>query len=103
MSDNEIVSKLNILILNESKKYNGLYFFGSRLKNVNNKDSDYDIVALFKQKLNEEEKDRIYRIIGNMEYQYNIFIDIKLLNENDFSKNYFFYNEVINSGVYYGK
>ncbi len=99
--DNEILESLNKKVRSEYKDFKGLYFFGSRAKGTSSKESDYDIVILFKN-INREKKLDIYGIIGELEYHYDIFIDTKILTEEEFRFNPFFYEEVTQKGILYG-
>lgn len=99
--DEVVVQKLRDSLINNFNDFNGLYLFGSRVKGASAKESDYDFVALF-ENVNRDKKLKIYRIVGELEYEFNVFIDLKVLNPNQFKMNPFFYEEVTNYGIFYG-
>jgi predicted nucleotidyltransferase len=98
MYNKNILEELSKNISLEYKDYLGTYLFGSRAKGNSNDNSDYDIVVLF-DSIDKNKKSFVYRIISEMEYRHNIFIDIKTLTPTQFKYNPFFYEEVIKDGI----
>ncbi|MDY0095008.1 MAG: nucleotidyltransferase domain-containing protein [Candidatus Vecturithrix sp.] len=111
----ENVNKMVLRDLNQAlsetfNDYQGSYFFGSRAKGVLNTDSDFDIVFLFNE-LNFAKKLCIAGIVGDIEYQYNIFIDYKLFTMAGTKSiehirryvNPYFVHEAIDQGIFYGR
>ncbi len=96
-----IMNNINNSIKDIFSDYKGLYLYGSRAKNKENPSSDFDIILLTRNKLNAEMKGEIYKAIGRVEYELDIFIDIQLLTEDEISRNPFFYDEVIKYGKFY--
>ena len=101
MKNSILMKYLNENIINQYNDFKVTYLFGSRVKGNFNQDSDYDILILF-DKINRDKKLNIYGIIGELEYKYNIFIDVKILTNDEFKINPFFYEEVTNKGIFYG-
>ena len=99
--DDEILKLLHRLLQQECKSYKCSYFFGSRVYGNAKPESDYDIVLLF-DKIEREKELEICGIIGDLEYKYDIFIDMKILTKEEFEYNPFFYEEVTTKGIYYG-
>jgi predicted nucleotidyltransferase len=97
----QIFSELVSNLKSRHMDFKGCYLFGSRAKGNNYEESDFEIVALF-DAMNREKKFDLYEIVSNLEYKYNIFIDIKFLTDADLKANPFFYNEVVNYGKFYG-
>jgi len=98
--DREILKSLIKKIRSEFKDFRGSYFFGSRVTGNFKPHSDYDIVLLFDQ-IEREKKLEICGIIGEIEYKYGIFIDMKILTREEFEYNPFFFEEVTTKGIYY--
>ena len=96
-----LIKYLNQHILNKYNDFKGTYLFGSRVKGDYNQDSDWDVLVLF-DKINRDKKLEIYGIIGEAEYKFNVFIDVKILTSDEFKINPFFNEEVINKGIFYG-
>ena len=84
-----------------AKVINVHIFFRSRVKGDAKPESDYDVVIL----LNEMDRDTkfdIYGLLSDIDYKYDIFIDTKILTEEEFKINPFFYEEVTQKGICYG-
>lgn len=96
-----IMNNINNSIKDIFSDYKGLYLYGSRAKNSADLSSDFDIILLINTKLNSDTKEKIYKAIGRIEYELNIFIDIQMLTEDEISRNPFFYEEVIKYGEFY--
>ena len=72
-----IIENLNTLLSSSFEDYRGAYFFGSRLTGDYTKYSDYDVVLIF-DVLEDDKKKKIMRVVSELEYQLDIFIDCKL-------------------------
>lgn len=58
--------------------FNGMYFYGSRVKRTNKKNSDYDLALVFGS-LDYKKELEIADVITSFEYHYNVFIDYKTI------------------------
>ena len=101
MDNDLIMNKINDSIREVFKGYKGLYLYGSRAKNTHNADSDYDIVVLVEKKITYKEKDPIYTVICELEYELDIFMDTHFLTQEELETDPFFYKEVVNYGKFY--
>ena len=101
MNINIIIQELNSLIYKEFNDFRGVYFYGSRAKGNYREDSDIDIIIIFDNKLVYKKKLVLARIIGFIEYKYDVFIDFHPMTINELQANPYFSNEVINKGIYY--
>lgn len=101
MTTSEIMIKIANSFKNEISDFNGLYLYGSRAKQMNSILSDYDVIFLSKRKLLSDEKSAIYKIVGKIEFEMDIFIDIQILTMEELLKNRFFYEEVTKYGQFY--
>lgn len=100
-TDNLITLKIKKFFEQNFTDFRGLYFFGSHTKGNFTEYSDYDYVAIFDD-VARNKKYKIYRFVSKLEYEFNIFLDIKILTPQQFKLNPFFYEEVIKYGLYYG-
>ena len=90
--------------------YRGAYLYGSRLRCDCAPDSDFDVVLLF-DRIDFEKKLLIAGVIGDIEYDQDIFIDYKLFTTSGEKSiehirslvNPFFIREAIDKGVFYGR
>lgn len=78
----------------------GVYVYGSQVRGDFTKESDIDIVGLF-NKINDEIETKLYKLISLLNYKEDVFIDIHLMTKNELSRNCFFYDEVVNKGIFY--
>ena len=101
MDISEVINKLNDQISNRYSDFKGSYLYGSYAKGTNKKDSDIDIVTIFDD-LNREKELEICGIVGEIEYTYDVFIDIQTYTLNQLKKNPIYYNEVTQKGIFYG-
>jgi predicted nucleotidyltransferase len=95
-----IIQKLNIAISTIIDDFQGTYLFGSSVAGITNIDSDIDIVVLFNH-IDKDKKFKIYEIISSLMYEYDVFIDIKILTPELLQSNPFFYDEVTSKGIFY--
>lgn len=96
----KIVQELNKLIKEQFPDLKGLYLYGSQVKGTCHKDSDIDIIAIFDE-VSREKTFEIGGILSDLEYKYDIYIDLHEYTEKDLQRNPYFYNEVVNKGIYY--
>lgn len=96
----KIIQELIKLIKEQFPDLQGVYLYGSQISGTVNKDSDIDIIALFDE-VSREKKYEIGGILGDLEYKYNVYIDLHEYTEEDLKRNPYYYNEVVNKGQYY--
>jgi predicted nucleotidyltransferase len=98
----EIATKLRDSLKEAISDFEGLYVFGSQVHGDATKDSDVDIVVLFGQE-RFYQPDEYYRILSKFMYDYYDIIDLDIhpKTQKQLENNPFFYNEVVNKGVWY--
>ena len=96
----EIIKKISVSLNKRFNDYNGLYLFGAYLDGKNHPDEDIEIVALFGN-TNKEKRENIWPIIGKIETEYDITIDLYPYTEEEFKQDEELYKEVISEGVFY--
>lgn len=77
MDDTLIIEMLNSALSDKFDDYRGTYFFGSRLTGDFTKESDFDVVLLF-DILDREKQRMIMRVVSELEYKLDVFLDCKL-------------------------
>jgi predicted nucleotidyltransferase len=97
----KIVKELNRLIKEKFPDLQGLYLYGSQAKGTYHKNSDIDIVALFPNEPDYEKEMEISGIICELMYKYDVYIDLHEYTPETLQRNPYYYNEVINKGIYY--
>ena len=80
----------------------GIYLFGSRSKDIQETDSDYDVSIVIKSKVTQETKDFIRSIIYDIMLKHDVVIDSHIYSEKDISDPETPFREVIkNEGIFY--
>lgn len=97
----KIIQELNTRIANNFQDFKGSYLYGSRAKGNYKDDSDIDIVALFDE-VNREKELKLYGFVGEIQYKYNVFIELHNYTLERLKKNPIFYDQVVNKGIFYG-
>lgn len=92
------------LLINALKEtfsdFHGLYLYGSFADGTNQKDDDIEVVAIFDEE-NKAKREIIWPIVGKIETQRNVYIDLHPVTMEEFKKDEEFYDEVVNSGVFF--
>jgi len=106
----EIVNKINRELSACFQDYHGLYFYGSRMKGTNHDESDYDLILIFSF-MDYTKKLEVAGVIGEIEYEHNVFVDIKIMTQGGESSpesirkniNPAFINQAIDNGIFYDR
>jgi predicted nucleotidyltransferase len=100
----EIAKKLRDALKEAIPDFEGLYVFGSQARGDATEESDVDIVVLFEQE-RFWQPDEYYNILSKFMYDYYdiIDLDIHTKTQKQLKNNPFFYNEVVNKGVFYDR
>ena len=97
----EIAKRLRDDLKGTVNGFEGLYVFGSQVREAATTDSDIDIMVLF---TNTEDKKshEYYRILSKIMYDYyGNDLDVHQRTRKELERNYRFYDEVVNKGVFY--
>jgi predicted nucleotidyltransferase len=96
----KVIKELNKLIKEQYPDLKGLYLYGSQVKGTAHKDSDIDVVAIFDE-VSYEKSFEIGGILSDLMYKYDIYIDFHSYTPETIQRNPYYYNEVVNNGIYY--
>lgn len=97
---NKIIHELSKLIKEQFPDLKGLYLYGSQAKGGSHKDSDIDLVAIFDE-VSREKTFEIAGLLCDLEYKYDVYIDLHPYTSETIQRNPYYYNEVVNKGIYY--
>jgi len=99
----EIAIRLRDSLKESIADFEGLYVFGSQVRGDATEGSDVDIVVLFKQEYFGM-PDELFEVLFQMRIDYYDMIDLDVLpyTLDNLQQNYYFYDEVVNKGVFYG-
>jgi len=96
----EIAEKLRNTLREHFDDFEGLYLYGSQAKGTATADSDIDIVVLLNE-WNERDYCDFYKVISRFRYENDADLDLQPMTRDELERNPFFYNEVVNKGVFY--
>ena len=99
----EIAKRLRDALQESIEDFEGLYVFGSQVRGDATDDSDVDIVVLFGQDYFPM-PEPLFDILSQMMYDYYdiIDLDVHTKTRQTLERNPFFYDAVVNKGVFYG-
>jgi len=100
----EIARKLRDALKESMDDFEGLYVFGSQVRDDATEDSDVDIVVILGHDYFRW-PEAYHDIISQLQYEYYNAIDLDIHKRTwkTLKHNPVFYNEVVNKGVFYGR
>jgi len=81
--------------------FSGLYLYGAFANETNQKDDDMEVVAIFDVE-NKYKREIIWPIVGKIETDLDVFIDLHPITMEELKKDEEFYDEVVNKGFFFG-
>ena len=84
-----VITALKTAFNSSFEDFEGMYLYGSQARGDFNKDSDIDIVAVFKEE-NKEKRRLIWRIVSKVEYDFDVSIDLHPMTKESLEKIQFF-------------
>ncbi len=98
----KIILRLNKSIKSLFSDFNGIYLYGSYATDNANKESDIDVVALFKTDLTREKRMDLWSLVGALEAEMNVTLDLHPMTIIELKRNPIYYEQVVDKGIYYG-
>jgi len=98
----KIVQDLRTALQNAIDDFEGLYLFGSQVTGEAGKNSDIDIVILFKNSRFWQPLD-YHKILSRIEYEYDTALDTLSMTREELERDYYFHKEVVDKGIFYGR
>ncbi len=96
----DTINQLNTELSKRFDDFKGLYLYGAFVDGKKHKDSDIEIVAIFEVE-NKFKREIIWPIVGKIETDLDVFIDLHPITMDDLEKDEDFYDEVVNHGIFY--
>ena len=82
--------------------FEGIYLFGLFTDGREHVDEDIEVVALFGSQ-SKEKREEIWRIVGKVETDMNVCLDLYPYTQDDFKQDEEVYDEVMKSGIFFDK
>ena len=98
MNLDEIVLKLCTAFNRTFTDFKGIYAFGECI--LGEIDDDIELVALFDVE-DRTKREQIWPIVGKIETEYDVCIDLYPHTEESFKKDEYIYDEVMEEGIFY--
>ena len=95
-----VITSLKTAFNSSFDDFEGMYLYGSQARGDFRKDSDIDIVAVFKEE-NKEKRRASWRIVSKVEYDFSVSIDLHPMTKQDLEKNTIFHRQVVEKGLFY--
>ncbi len=99
---NEVIKMLSNAFRKKFDDYKGLYLFGAYLDGNDHTDEDIEIVALFDIE-DKSKREQIWPIIGKIETELDVCIDLYPYTEEAFKKDEELYEEVMEEGIFFNQ
>jgi len=97
-----IIEKVSKSLVKAGVPLKGLYFFGSRAKELQTKESDYDIAVIIKLPVSRKIKDEVRSVVYEIMLEHDVVIDTHIYSESEIDKPATPFREAIRKeGVYY--
>lgn len=97
---NEVIRTLSASFRKKFDDYKGLYLFGTHLDGKTHDDEDIELVAVFDVE-DKSKREQIWPIIGKIETDLDVCIDLYPYTPEDFKKDEALYEEVMEEGIFF--
>src|SRR5574338_6126 len=81
--DNKLLAEIYTRIKKGGFDLDGLYLFGSRVKNTFKEDSDYDVAIILNQTVDWKLKDKVREVIYDIMLEQDILLDSHIYSKED--------------------
>lgn len=96
----EVLTLLNKLFSEKFEDFHGLYLYGIFTDDKPHPEEDIEIVAIFDAE-NKEKREQIWPIVGKIETDFDVYIDLNPTTMEELEKDEEFYDEVVNKGIFF--
>ncbi len=97
----EAINLLNKIFSERFDDFHGLYLYGVFTDGKKHRDEDIELVAVFDVE-NKYKRELIWPIVGKIETDLDVFIDLHPITMAELEKDEDFYDEVVNKGIFFG-
>lgn len=97
----EVIELLKKAFKERFDDFHGLYLYGVFTDGKNHPDEDIEIVAIFDSE-DKHKRELIWPIVGKIETDLDVFIDLHPITMEELKKDEDFYDEVVNKGIFFG-
>lgn len=99
--DDVIIELIKDLKKEYPSDFSGIYLFGLFLDGKMHEDEDIELVAIFNKEQSKEQREKIWRIIGKIEEDFDVFIDLHPHTVQSLKKEEELFEEVSEEGIFF--
>ncbi len=96
----DTIDMLNKVLSEKFDDFHGLYLYGAFADGTYESDDDIEIVAIFDSE-DKAKREIIWPIVGKVETDLDVFIDLHPILMEELKKDEDFYDEVVNNGIFF--
>ncbi len=96
----EVINFLSKALSDHFDDFHGLYLHGAFVDGKNHKDADIELIAIFDVE-NKYKRETIWPIVGKIETELDVFIDLNPTTMEELEKDEDLYEEVITRGIFF--
>ena len=100
-SVDDIVIDILHKIKEEFSDFKGIYIFGLFSDGKIHEDEDLELAAIFDTSPSKSERELIWRLVGETEEMFDIYIDLHPLTISELQHDKEFCDEILNTGIYF--
>ena len=97
----EVITSLIKSLKENFSDFKGIYLFGVYLDGKMHEDEDIELVAIFDNEQDKTKREEIWRIVGKIEEDFDVFIDLHPLTVQELKKDEELYQEVTEEGIFF--
>lgn len=103
MSNNvdEVITSLIKSLKENFSDFKGIYLFGLYTDGKMHEDEDIELVAIFENEQDKTKREEIWRTVGKVEEDFDVFIDLHPLTVQELKKDEELYQEVSEEGIFF--
>ena len=96
----EAINMLSKVLKENFDDFHGIYLYGLFTDGKSHKDEDIELVAIFDVE-NKYKREMIWPILGKIETDLDVFIDLNPITMEELKKDEDFYDEVVKQGIFF--
>ena len=97
----EVITSLIKSLKENFSDFKGIYLFGVYLDGKMHEDEDIELVAIFDNEQDKTKREETWRIVGKIEEDFDVFIDLHPLTVKELKKDEELYQEVTEEGIFF--
>ena len=96
----ETIKLLNKEFSEKFNDFHGIYLYGVFTDGKPHTNEDIELVAIFEEE-NQHKRELIWPIVGKIETELDVYIDLHPITMEELKKDEEFYDEVVNKGIFF--